>query len=442
MPTASILTFGCKVNQYDSNTIYDTMVRSGYEIVDPEKNADICVVNTCTVTNSADQKARQIIRRIIRKNPQAKIIVTGCYAESDRQAIKAIPGVSLVFGNREKTEFQRYLNMINNKKLLQIEPIVHDAVREHANFSIGISSSGDRTRAIVKVQDGCSAFCTYCIIPFVRGRMTSRPLTDIMKEVGRIATTNCKEIVITGVHLASYGFDIGKEKTLSDVLKQVHSIDGIERIRLSSIEPMNFPYNLADCMAELPKCQPHFHLPLQAGSDQTLKRMRRRYTVEEYAGLVEKLRSLFPSVGITTDIMVGFPGETDRDFEDSTSFVEEMSFSQLHVFRYSPRRNTPAADYPNQVDPQISTERSKRMIDLGNKLSATFREQMIGKTVNVLVENRREDKGNLLTGFSGNYLRVAVDAPDTATNQILPITLKSLSGETLRGSIAGSTINS
>ena len=189
-------------------------------------------------------------------------------------------------------------------------------------------------------------------------------------------------------------------------------------------------------MAELPKFQPHFHLPLQAGSDQTLKRMRRRYTIEEYAGLVEKLRSLFPSVGITTDIMVGFPGETDRDFEDSTSFVEEMSFSQLHVFRYSPRRNTPAADYPNQVDPQISAERSKRMIDLGNKLSATFREQMIGKTVNVLVENRREDKGNLLTGFSGNYLRVAVDAPDTATNQILPITLKSLSGETLRGSIA------
>ena len=421
MPTASILTFGCKVNQYDSNTIYDTMVRSGYEIVGPEKNADICVVNTCTVTNSADQKARQIIRRIIRKNPQAKIIVTGCYAESDRQAIKAIPGVSLVFGNREKTEFQRYLDMINSKKLLQIEPIVHDAVREHANFSIGISSPGDRTRAIVKVQDGCSAFCTYCIIPFVRCRMTSRPLTDIMDEVGRIATANCKEIVITGVHLASYGFDIGRKKTLSDVLEQVHSIDGIERIRLSSNEPMNFPY---------------FHLPLQAGSDQTLKRMRRRYTIEEYAGLVEKLRSLFPSVGITTDIMVGFPGETDRDFEDSASFVEEISFSQLHVFRYSPRRNTPAADYPNQVDPQISAERSRRMIDLGNKLSATFREQMIGKTVNVLVENCKEDKGNLLTGFSGNYLRVAVDAPDTAINQILPITLKSLSGETLRGSIA------
>jgi len=435
MPTASILTFGCKVNQYDSNTIYDTMVQSGYEIVDPEKNADICVVNTCTVTNSADQKARQVIRRIIRKNPKAKIIVTGCYAESDRQAIEAIPGVSLVFGNREKTGFQHYLDMINNKKLLQIEPVTHDAIREHANFSMGISSPGDRTRAIVKVQDGCSAFCTYCIIPFVRGRMTSRPLEDIMKEVRRIASADCKEIVITGVHLASYGIDTGKEKTLADVLEQVHSIDGIERIRLSSIEPMNFPHNLAACLAELPKCQPHFHLPLQAGSDQTLKRMRRRYTTEEYTKLVGKLRSLFPNVGITTDIMVGFPGETDQDFEDSKSFVEEMRFSQLHVFRYSPRRNTPAADYLNQISPQISAERSKRMIDLGNKLSATFREQMIGETVNVLFENRRNDEDKLLTGFSGNYLRVAVNAPDTAINQILPITLKSISGESLKGNI-------
>lgn len=411
------------------------MVRSGYDIVDLEKNADICVVNTCTVTNSADQKARQVIRRIIRNNPQAKIIVTGCYAESDRQSIEEIPGVSLVFGNREKAEFQRYLDTISDQKLLRIEPIIHDAVREHATFSTGISSSGDRTRAIVKVQDGCSAFCTYCIIPYVRGRMTSRSLKDIVEEVGRIAATNCKEIVITGVHLASYGFDTGKKHSLADVLEHVHPIDGIERIRFSSIEPMNFPQNLADCMAELPKCQPHFHLPLQAGSDQTLMRMRRRYTTKEYAGLIDKLRSLFPNVGITTDIMVGFPGETDQDFEESSSFVEEMSFSQLHVFRYSPRRNTPAANYPNQVDPQASTERSRRMIDLGNKLSAIFRKRMVGKTMNVLVENRREDKGNLLTGFSGNYLRVAADVPDSAINQILPITLESLSGEILRGRV-------
>ena len=435
MPTASILTFGCKVNQYDSNTIYDTMVRNGYEIVDLDKDADICVVNTCTVTNSADQKARQVIRRIIRKNPKAKIIVTGCYAESDRQSIETIPGVSLVFGNREKAEFQRYLDTVTNQELLQIEPVIHDAVREHANFSMGISSSGNRTRAIVKIQDGCSAFCTYCIIPYVRGRMTSRPLKDIMEEVGRIAATNCKEIVITGVHLASYGFDIGKKHSLIDVLEQVHSIDGIERIRFSSIEPMNFPQDLAVCMAELPKCQPHFHLPLQAGSDQTLMRMRRRYTTEEYAGLVEKLKSLFPDVGITTDIMVGFPGETDQDFEDSSSFVEEMSFSQLHVFRYSPRRNTPAADYPNQVQPQVSAERSRWMIDLGNKLSVAFRKRMIGKTMDVLVENRREDKDNLLTGFSGNYLRVAADVPDSAINQILSITLEPPVGEVFRGRI-------
>ena len=209
VPTAAILTFGCKVNQYDSNAMRSTLIRKGYRIVSETQSADVYIVNTCTVTNVADQKARQVIRRIIRKNPRAKIIVTGCYAESDRKAIEAIPGVSLVFGNREKTEFQHYLDIINNKKLLQIEPVTHDAIREHANFSMGISSPGDRTRAIVKVQDGCSAFCTYCIIPFVRGRMTSRPLEDIMKEVRRIASADCKEIVVTGVPVASYGIATG-----------------------------------------------------------------------------------------------------------------------------------------------------------------------------------------------------------------------------------------
>ena len=397
-PTAVVLTFGCKVNQYDSNAMRSTMVRNGYQIVPETEPADVYLINTCTVTNIADQKARKIIRRVVKQNPGAKVLVTGCYAESDRQQIEQIEGVSLVFGNREKADLDQYLEYLSlqthqtTSGLLQITPVQHDAVREHANFSLSVNDTGDRTRGIVKAQDGCSAFCTYCIIPYVRGRMTSRPISEIVTEVEEVAASGAKEIVITGIHLGSYGIDRQNEQlhkdgrvSIADILERIHPVDGIERIRLSSIEPMNFPEDLVPKMAELPKCMPHFHLPLQAGSDRTLKRMRRRYTTDEFSKLTEHLRSVFPDAGLTTDIMVGFPGETARDFEDSLRFVEQIGFSQLHVFRYSPKRGTPAAEYPDQLAPHISAERSQRMIASGQRASQTFRQQMVGKEAKVQV---------------------------------------------------------
>ena len=424
MKTAKLITMGCKVNQYDTQSMSEALERNGYVIVDETRPADLYLINTCTVTNAADQKARQAVRRAIRQNPNADVLVTGCYAESDRKALEEIPGVTLVFGNREKADIQTYINELDSKKPLQIQSIQHDAIREHARFSSGVSSSGKRTRALIKVQDGCSAFCTYCIIPYVRGRMTSRPLSEIVDEAHRIADSGIKEIVITGVHLGAYGQDTGRDKDIADILERIHDIEGIERIRFSSIEPMYFPDVLTERMSALPKCMPHFHLPIQSGSDKVLRSMRRRYSTAKFARLVENLRSRFTDdVGITTDIMVGFPDETDTDFKDSLQFVEKIGFSQLHVFRYSPRKGTPAATYPNQVPPHIASTRSREMISLGEELSTAFQQRMLGKCKDVLVEGSREGKNNLLAGFTDNYLRVLVNVPDSAINRILPVKL-------------------
>ena len=368
------------------------------------------------------------------------MLVTGCYAESDRATVEKIPGVSFVFGNREKADFQAYLDNLHESELLQIEHIQHDPVREHARFSAGISHTSQRTRALIKVQDGCSAFCTYCIIPYVRGRMTSRSLTDIVSEAERIAASGYKEIVIAGVHLGAYGLDIDRTVDIGDILEQIHPIEGVERIRFSSIEPMNFPDDLVDRMAALPKCMPHFHLPLQAGNDKILSSMRRRYTTAQYSRLVEKLRDAFRDVGITTDVMVGFPGETDHDFEESLGFVEEIGFSQLHVFRYSPRRGTPAADNPNQVSPGVSAARSAKMIDLGNRLGYAFKRRMLGKKMDVLVEDSREGKTGQLAGFTPNYLRVLLDVPASEINRIASVKLVELENELIQGKTVGSAL--
>ncbi len=439
MKTAKLITMGCKVNQYDSQSMREVLIHNGFEIVDEAQPADLYLVNTCTVTNTADQKARQVVRRAIKQNPDADVLVTGCYAESDRKAIEQIPGVKFVFGNREKAEFQTYLDKLADETPLQIKPLQHDAIREHARFSSGVSDAGKRTRALIKVQDGCSAFCTYCIIPYVRGRMTSRPLPDIVDEAHRIANSGIKEIVITGVHLGAYGQDTGRDKDIADILEQIHNIDGIERIRFSSIEPMYFPDILSERMSVLPKCMPHFHLPIQSGADNVLRKMRRRYTTAQFATLVETLRDRFTEdIGITTDIMVGFPGETDDDFKESLKFVEAIGFNQLHVFRYSPRKGTPAATYPNQVPPHISAQRSRAMIALGEKLSKTFKKKMIGKKKKVLIEESREPSNikhgrNPLSGYTDNYLRVLVDVPDTAINHILQVELTSYDNNFIYG---------
>ncbi len=457
MKTVKLITMGCKVNQYDTQSMQETLLRNGYSLVGDADPAELYLINTCTVTNTADQKARQAIRRALRQNPNAKVLVTGCYAESDRTAIQKIPGVTFVFGNREKAELQDYLDALHTaepgaekpnssrsklkdtkkRNLLSLKPVQHDAVREHARFSSGISNSGKRTRALIKVQDGCSAFCTYCIIPYVRGRMTSRPLADIVDEARRLADSGIKEIVITGVHLGAYGVDTGRDKDIADILERIHRIDDIARIRFSSIEPMYFPDIIAERMAALPKCMPHFHLPIQSGSDNVLQRMRRRYTTSQFSHLVDRLRTLFTDdVGITTDIMVGFPGETVADFENSLQFVKKIGFSQMHVFRYSPRKGTPAANYEAHVSPEVSAARSRIMIEVGKQLGIAFRRRMLGKYKNVLVEHSTEGKPQQLAGFTDNYLRVLVQTPVSTINHILRVKLTTLDGELIKANCA------
>ena len=452
MPTIAFITLGCKVNQYDTQVMREIARQSGYEVVSESETADIYVVNTCTVTHASDRKARRTIRKTKRLHPNAKILVTGCYADSDSKKIEEIEGVTLVFGNREKkclVEYLRRLGELDNNDFSTSYPPFHGGIPP-APFTKGggITTFDGQTRALVKIQDGCNTFCTYCIVPYVRGRMASRPIDDIIQEVEALAQNGYKEIVITGVHLGAYGKDINNSVTIADVLDQIHPIDGIERIRLSSIEPMDMfatlsglrskpPDDLIERVAQLPKCAPHFHLPLQSGNNEILKRMGRRYTVEEYARLVEKLRATFPDVGITTDIMVGFPSETDAQFNDTYNFINKIAFSRLHVFRYSPRRGTPAVRYPGRIPQDVSAARSEAVRELGHRLAKEFHTKMLGKVMKVLVEDSREGKDNLLAGFTGNYIRVLVDVPNTMINRMIQVRLIELEDGFVKGVLSG-----
>ncbi|MFQ6042169.1 MAG: tRNA (N(6)-L-threonylcarbamoyladenosine(37)-C(2))-methylthiotransferase MtaB [Candidatus Poribacteria bacterium] len=441
MPTIAFITLGCKVNQYDTQVMREVARQNGYDVVSESEAADVYVINTCTVTHTSDRKARQTIRKTIKAHPDAKILVTGCYADSDGERIEGIEGVTSVLGNNEKKRLPEYLRKLG-KFGDSTPPFIKGG---------GITTFDGQTRALVKIQDGCNTFCTYCIVPYVRGRMTSRPVDDIVREVEALAQNGYKEVVITGVHLGAYGKDINNSmnlglsrnevayrnpkriETIADVLERIHPINGIERIRLSSIEPMDVPDDLIERIAQLPKVAPHFHLPLQSGNNEILKKMGRRYTVEEYARLVEKLRATFPDAGITTDIMVGFPSETDSQFNDTYDFIKKMAFSRLHVFRYSPRRGTPAASYPDQIPADISAARSEAARELGHRLVEEFHLKMLGRVMGVIVEDSREGKDNLLAGFTGNYIRVLMDVPDAMINQMIRVRLVELEGRFVRG---------
>jgi threonylcarbamoyladenosine tRNA methylthiotransferase MtaB len=447
MSTLAFITLGCKVNQYDTQLMREIAQQSGYEVVSESGSADIYIVNTCTVTYASDRKARRTIRKIARAHPNAKILVTGCYADRDSKKIEDMEEVTLVFGNQEKKHLVEYLRKfsefannaswfpesIGSERNFPDSPF-HGAISPDDFIKgRGITTFDGQTRALVKIQDGCNTFCTYCIVPYVRGRMTSRPIDDIVREVEALAQNGYKEIVITGVHLGAYGKDINNRVTIADVLEKIHPVNGIERLRLSSIEPMDVPDDLIERLAQLSKCAPHFHLPLQSGNNEILKRMGRRYSVEEYASLVEKLRATFPDVGITTDIMVGFPSETEAQFNDTYNFIKQMAFSRLHVFRYSPRRGTPAARYPGRIPPDISVARSEAVRDLGHRLAEEFHLKMLGKVMKVLVEYSREGKDKLLAGFTGNYMRVLLDVPKTMINQMIRVRLTELENGFVKG---------
>jgi len=396
MPSIAYYTLGCKVNQYETEKIREKLEATGFSTVSFASVADVYIINSCTVTGTADAKSRRAIRQAVRRNPNALIVATGCYAELEPARVAEIEGVDLIIGNADKESIPE---------------------RIMARFH-GLSSNGKaarprvRTRAIVKVQDGCSQFCAYCAVPYARSRNWSRKIPDVLSELNTLAGFGYKEVVLAGIRLGSY------EPGLSNLIREAAKTDGIERIRLSSIEAWEIDDGLLEVMSENPKVCRHLHIPLQSGDAGVLKAMHRPYSPDEYAETVRKAREAIPELGLTTDVMVGFPGETEDAFERSYRFIKETGFTRLHVFRYSPREGTEAARMQGQVPEADNTRLSEKMIELGATLAVDFAKQLVGRTVNVLVESKQPE---ILTGLTDNYVEVRFPGSERLRGKIVPV---------------------
>ena len=402
--TVAFYTLGCKVNQYETNAMEQQFIKNGYKVVDHHDFADIYVVNTCTVTNIAERKSRQMLRRVKDINKDAILVVCGCYAQVAKEELEKIPEIDIILGINEKNNIVEIVEDYIKKQVSK-EEIVSDVSNQNEFLDFGDVTYTEKNRAVVKVQDGCNMFCTYCIIPYARGRIRSRKIENVVSEITKIAKLGIKEVVITGIHVASYGKDFEENIGLIDLLEAINKIDGIERIRLSSIEPNIIDEEFVKRLSKLEKICPHFHLSLQTGCDETLKRMNRKYTTKKYKEAVDLLRSYFPDVNFTTDVIVGFPGETEEEFNTTYKFLEEIKFYRMHVFKYSKRRGTVAEKMPNQIDGNIKEERSNKLIELSNKNENEYNESYIGKEVNVLFE---EYENGYFRGYTTNYMMVNV----------------------------------
>ena len=403
MKKAAFYTLGCKVNQYETEAMKQIFQKEDYEIVDFEEIADIYVINTCTVTSLSDRKSRQMIRKAKKTNDDAIIAVTGCYAQTSAEEIASIPGVNLLIGTKDRN---RIIDMvknfeINKQQLNAVGDIMHTREFE----TLGLDTYKERTRAIIKIQEGCSQFCSYCIIPYARGPIRSRQPEDVIEEVKSLTLSGFKEIVLTGIHVASYGKDI-KNTSLIDIIKKVHEIEGVERIRLGSIEPTTITDKFIEMAVSCEKLCPHYHISLQSGCDETLKRMNRKYDTEKFREVVARLRNNIKDVALTTDIMVGFPGETEIEFNQTLEFLKEISFAKLHVFKYSSRKGTPAATFENQIPPEIKEHRSAMLIELSKTCTSAFNCSFIGKIMPVLYEQEVREKPGYIEGITTNYIRV------------------------------------
>lgn len=424
-------TLGCKVNQYETNGMMQKFKNAGYEIVNFAEKADIYIINTCTVTNMSDKKSRQIIRRAKEINKDSIVVVVGCYAQVAKDKLKDIEQIDLILGNEEKKDIIQYVEryIIENKKIENVDDIAKK--KEFSDF--GVVDYTDKTRAVIKVQDGCDRFCTYCIIPYARGRVRSRKPDNIIKEVNAIAKKNIKEIVITGIHITSYGKDFENNYKLIDLLEELNEIDGIERIRLGSIEPTLITEEFTERLSKLEKICDHFHLSLQSACDTVLRRMNRRYTINEFIESTKLLNKKFPQVSLTTDIIVGFPGETNDEFEITYNNLKQINFYRMHIFKYSPRKGTRAAVMPNQVDGNLKEERSNILIELSNKNEVEKNKSYIGKEVKVLFEER---EGEYVKGHTTNYMVVKVKTQNNnIENKILKVLIKETNNLELIGEI-------
>ena len=452
----SSITLGCKVNQYETNAMEQKFMEKGYKKV--ENNSDICIVNTCSVTNIAEKKSRQMLRRAKELNPNAVLVACGCYAQVAEQEIQKIPEVDIILGNNEKEKIAEIVEeyISEHKKITDVKDVMHYS--EYNEF--GITTHTELNRAVIKIQDGCDRFCTYCIIPYARGAVRSREPESIIEEIKSVTKLGIKEVVLTGIHIASYGKDFNKTKVAElrkkygyneeykafdpkddlatggfrfiELIEQINKIEEIEAIRLGSIEPKLITEEFLSRLSKCEKVCHHFHLSLQSGCDETLARMNRRYTTEEFMKSVELLRKIYADVALTTDIIVGFPGETENEFNTTYKFLESVNFYKMHVFKYSPKRGTKALVMPNQVSSKIKEERSKRLIELSDRLQVEQNKKYLGQTMKVLFE---EAENGYFKGHTGNYILVKVETKENLENQIKDVKLEKLDGLDIIGSI-------
>jgi threonylcarbamoyladenosine tRNA methylthiotransferase MtaB len=431
--SVAFYTLGCKVNRYDTEVMAEQFAAAGYERVDFEETADVYVINTCTVTHLADRKSRQQVRRALRRNPEAIVVAAGCYAQTASEELSQISGIDMVVGNSDRHRIVELVEQAGQGA--QGRCHVHDIMTEKDYGQAGISGFAGRTRAVVKLQEGCNEYCSYCIIPYARGRERSRPPGEIVQEAERLAAAGFREIVLTGINLSSYGGDLSPAVTLQRVLEELHAVEELQRIRISSLEPMGVSNRLLEALADLPRMCRHLHLPLQSGADSVLQRMRRRYTTEKFRQLVQRARELMPEVNISTDVMVGFPGESRAEFEQSLQFVEELEFGGVHVFPYSEREGTQAARIGDPVDPQEVNDRRQQLLEVARESERDFYRRFVGATMEVLVESERNPESGELEGLTDNYLRVTFEGTRELLGKLVPVQLSELRETQLWGKV-------
>ena len=418
MKKAALHNLGCKVNAYETEAMQHLLEEAGYEIVPFTQKADVYVINTCSVTNMADRKSRQMLHKAKKNNPDSIVVAAGCYVQTSEKEVLNDLSVDIVIGNDRKHDLVRLLEEYSLDSVNDTVDDINDG--KHDFEELFIDQTKEHTRAFIKVQDGCNQFCSYCIIPYARGRVRSRRFENVIAEVGRLAANGFKEVVLTGIHLSSYGVDFEEATGLLELIQAVNAVKGIERIRHGSLEPKIVTEHFASELSKLDKICPHFHLSLQSGCDATLKRMNRKYTTKEYERGCELLRKYFVHPAITTDVIVGFPGETEEEFEQTKAYLEHIHFYEMHIFKYSKRKGTRAAVMPDQIDEQIKAARSEKLIALGHDMSKEFRKFYIGKNEEVLFEEKAVigDK-EYFVGYTKEYVKVAKKTAENLENQIV-----------------------